>query len=430
MNWLINRLINRPARLPAGALMLVIAVSVIVAAILLSLLFLTSNRRLLAQRDSMQQVLRRNLFSGLAYAQAHDYMPYLRRQPLDLFGEGTDSVSIEKKPWGAFDVVLVTATKRHLADTLVALVGSQFAPANQGALYLANENVPLSVNEDAQVRGEAYVPKAEPARPANLPVTGARRSGPAVTGTLRSSHLRLPVNCDSALLRLRDYAALQLQSWLAAGSRTSAVFRSQHVSFAGPATVLYQPESVTLRGLSLTGQIVVVSSRRLVVEASNQLDNVLLLAPVVVVKAGFRGRVQIIARDTVNIERECELAYPSMVSAYSTSTAGALVLLGENTRVSGLVVAAQPNAATQPCIIRMAAGAAIEGQVFSAGTVENCGLVRGTLMCRRLVYRTPATFYDNYLVNALLDRPGLPAAFLTSPLLNAGAPTGIVAWLR
>ena len=358
-------------------------------------------------------------------------MPYLHRQSLDLFGEGTDSVSIERKPWGAFDVAVVTATKRHMADTAMALLGSQFAAENQAALYLTNENVPLSVNEDAQVRGAVYVPKAEPARPANLPLAGPPRTGPAVTGAVRASQVQLPVKADSALARLRDYAALQLQAWLPAGTQTSGTLHSQHRSFFGPATVLFQPDALTLRGVSLTGQIVVVSSRRLVVEASTQLDNVLLLAPVIIVRAGFRGRAQLIARDSLTLEPGCELAYPSLAAVFSGATTGSLLVLGENARVSGVVLAAQPaSAAMQACTIRMAAGAAVEGQVFSAGTVENCGLVRGTLMCRRLVYRTPATFYNNYLVNMLLDRPGLSPAFLTSPLLNAGAPSGIVAWLR
>lgn len=424
-------LVSRRGRLPAGALMLVIAVSIIIAAILLSLLFLASNRRLLTQRDTLQQGLRRNLASGLAYAQGHSAMPYLHRQSLDLFGAGTDSVSIEKKPWGAFDVAVVTAANAHFADTLMALLGSQFTPVNQAALYLADERIPLSVGDDAQVRGQGYVAKGEAAHPTNLPAIGPVRTGAPVTGGLHPSRPELPINADSALVRLRDYAGLRLQGWLPAGSRTSTVLRSLHVSFFGAATVIFQPEPITLRQLVLAGQIVVVSSRRLVVEASAQLDNVLLLAPVVVVRAGFRGRVQIIARDTVDIERDCELAYPSAVCAYAGTTTPAQVLLGENARVCGLVVAANGNeaGAAAAAVVRMAAGAAVEGQVFSTGTVENCGLVRGIVMCRRLIYRTPSGYYNNYLVNAVIDRPGLPAAFLTSPLLNAGAPSGVITWL-
>ena len=422
----------RPRRLPAGALMLVLCVSIIVAAVLLSLLFLVSNRRVLVERDTMRQTVRRNLFSGVAYAQGHAHLPYCHRYGLDLFGEGRDSVTVEKKPWGAFDVAVVTAANAHFADTAVALLGSQFTAINQAALYLAEERIPLSVGDDAQVRGQAYVANAESAHPANLPALGAPRTGAPITGALHASRPQLPINGDSALARLRDYAALRLQAWLPAGSRTITGLGSRRVSFFGAAMVIFQPEPATLQHLALAGQIVVVSSRRLTVEASAQLDNVLLLAPVVVVKAGFRGRVQIIARDTVEIQHDCELAYPSAVCAYAGTTTPAQVLLGENTRVRGLVVAANATGggAAATAVVRMAAGAAVEGQVFSTGTVENCGAVRGSVMCRRLIYRTPTSFYNNYLVNAVLDRPGLPAAFLTSPLLNAGAPIGVIAWLH
>ena len=431
-----SRNFGRPRRLPAGALMLVIVVSVLVAAILLSLLFLTSNRRLLMQRDERRQVVSRNLLSGLAYVQASTSLPYLRRQSRDLFGEGTDSVLLEKKPWGLFDVAVVVATRGRLADTVQALLGSQFSEVNQAALYLANENTPLSLNGDAQIRGGTYLPKGESARDANLPLTGSPRMGLAVTGRRQPSRPGLPISADSSLLRLDEYAGLRLEQLLPPGSQPTSELRSLRTSFAGAATVLYRPAPITLTGLTLAGQIVVISSHRLVVEASNYLENILLIAPVVVVKSGFRGQVQIIARDTADIQSNCELLYPSAVCAFSSvgvspAAAAAQVVLGENSIINGVVVAAQTASGGRvPCTIRMGRGATVQGQVFSAGTIENCGTVRGTVMCRRLVYRTSATFYDNYLVNAVLDRPALPAAFLTSPLLNAGAPTGIIAWLR
>ncbi|MDB5267932.1 MAG: hypothetical protein JWP58_972 [Hymenobacter sp.] len=431
-----TRNFGQPQRLPAGALMLVIAVSMLVAAILLSLLFLTSNRRLLMQRDERRQIVSRNLLSGLAYAQASTSLPYLRRQSRDLFGEGADSVMIEKKPWGVFDVAVVIAARGQLSDTVMALLGSQFSEANQAALYLANENTPLSLNGDAQVRGGAYLPKGESARDANLPLTGPARTGPAVTGRRQPSRSGLPISADSSLARLGEYASLRLEHLLATGSQPTGNLRSLRTSFVGAAAVLYRPEPITLTELTLTGQIVVISSHHLVVEASNHLDNVLLIAPVVVVKSGFRGRVQIMARDTADIQANCELLYPSVVCAFSSRAstspvAAPQVLLGENSIINGIVVAAQTMSGSHvPCTIRMGQGTTVQGQVFSAGTIENCGTVRGTVMCRRLVYRTPATFYDNYLVNAVVDRPALPAAFLTSPLLNAGAPTGIIAWLH
>jgi len=428
-----NRRSHHPAgamtgpRLPAGALVLVLVVSIIIAAILLSLIFLTTSRRLLVQRDTIREAVRRNLFSGLAYAQAQSRMTYFQPRQWDLFGQGTDSVRVERKPWGMFDVAVVTASRGRWRDTCVAMLGSRFALINQAALYLADEHVPLSVNADAQVRGRAYLPGGQSARPASLPLLGTTRNGPAVTGALQTSAAALPYGGDTALIRLRHYTALQLAAWLPAGSRTQQALQSQRVSFAGAATVLYQGKALELKNLSLSGQIVVVSARRLVVDASAQLDNVLLLAPVVVLKAGFHGRVQIFARDTVEVQQGCELLYPSAVCAYSPTQA-ALVSLGTSSRISGTVIAAGGAGGPTP-LVHMEPGVTVQGQVLSTGVLENCGNVQGTVMCRRLLYRTASTLYDNYLVNAVLDQPGLAAAFLTTPLLNPGAPTGIVAWL-
>ena len=158
-----------PRRLPAGALLLVLAISVIVAAILLSLILLAANRRQLMQQDAWHEQVRRNLFSGLAYAQANPELPAFRSQSVNLFGDGEDSVQIVRKPWGLFDVVVLMAAKGNFRDTTVALLGSSFSPLNRAALYLTDENVPLAVNDDAQVRGAAWLPRKGDVRPASLP---------------------------------------------------------------------------------------------------------------------------------------------------------------------------------------------------------------------------------------------------------------------
>lgn len=414
-------------RLPAGALLLVLTISLVVAAILLSLIYLAANRRLLMQRDTLHQQVRRNLASGLAYAQAYPEQPAFQALNLDLFGEGSDSVQLMRKPWGVFDVAVVSAAKGHFRDTTVALLGSTFSAINQAALYLTDENVPLAVNDDAQVRGEAWLPQTGDVRSGSLPLTGERRQGAPVTGKILASQKQLPVVSDSALARLRDYAQLHLEGLLPAGSQPGTKPPSLATSFLGPPAVCYYTGPVALTG-TIAGQVVVISSQRLIVEASSHLEDVLLLAPTILIKSGFRGRVQIIARDTVAIGDNCQLAYPSAACVYGAQQT-ALVSLGAGSRLQGVVIAtaAQPGLA---CSVRLTPSTTVEGQVFSAGTVENCGTVRGTVMCRRLLYRGIGSFYENYLVNCLLDRPGLSPHFLTTRLLNPRAGIGVVAWLR
>ena len=414
-------------RLPAGALLLVLTVSLVVSAILLSLIYLAANRRLLLQRDALHGQLRRNLFSGLAYAQAHPEQPAFRPLALDLFGEGGDSVQLTRKPWGVFDIVVLSARKGAFRDTAAALLGSTFSAANQGALYLADTNVPLTVNEDAQVRGRAWLPKAGTVALGSLPLLGVPRTGAPVTGEVQPSRPALPLTGDSALARLRAYAQLELTGLVPPGSQPTTELRSGRVSFLGRPVVWYHAGPYTLTG-RVAGQVVIVSARRLVVTAGSQLDNVLLLAPTILVEAGFWGRVQLVARDTVAVGDHCRLGYPSAVCVFGTAKT-ALVSLGADCLVQGVVLAAsaEPGPVSQ---VVMEPTSTVEGQVFSAGVVQNCGTVRGALACRRLLYHGVGSYYENYLVNCTLDRGALSPYFLTTPLLNPGGGFGVAAWLR
>ena len=156
-----------------------------------------------------------------------------------------------------------------------------------------------------------------------------------------------------------------------------------------------------------------------------------MLAPKITVQSGFRGRVQLFARDTVDIQAGCQLAYPSAVGVFSTA-GSPTIILGEETTVAGILVAGSPEASTAAPQIRMHLTSRVQGQVYTNGTVLNCGQITGTVMCQRLAYqRGPNdSRYDNHLVDAVIDRTHLPAAFLTSPWLNPGAPREVVQWLK
>jgi type II secretory pathway pseudopilin PulG len=183
---------GRAGRLPAGALLLVLTISIILAATLLAMLLLASNRRLLLQRDARQQQVIRNLYSGLAYAQAHPELPAFRARVLDLFGEGNDSVQVVRQPWGLFDVAVITAAQGPARDTLAALLGSYPGATSRPALYLADAQLALAVGDDAQVRGGGLAAQGrrysrrQPA-PAGCPPAGCPRNRPGARQSPRSA---------------------------------------------------------------------------------------------------------------------------------------------------------------------------------------------------------------------------------------------------
>ncbi|MBO0361131.1 hypothetical protein J0X19_24445 [Hymenobacter sp. BT186] len=414
-------------RVTAGALSLVLVIGILVSTILLGLVLFYAGTRTLLQQHRIQLQVQQNTRSGIAYLLATPTLPYFQRVDLDLFGSGDDSVVVEKRPWGIFDLVRARASKNNFRDSLIGLVGSRFDPSGQVALYIANDDKPVSMVGSSQVVGDAYLPTLG-IRSAYLGTQELPAPTKLVTGrTLPRTTAAAPA-VPPPLTCLQQYAALDLSAWLPANSQTLEKLRSVERSFYRPPLVWLQTQPATIRAVTLSGQILLVSTHKLVIEADAHLDNVVVMAPVVVIKAGFHGRLQVFARDTVEIGADSQLAYPSAVCAFST-TGVAKVFLAERSQVHGVVIAANPPGSAATSLVRMHQSSRVVGQLHVEGVLENCGQVTGTVRCRQLLYSTIASFYENYLVDATIDREQLPADYLTTPRLNPQAGLGILAWL-
>ena len=418
-------------RVPAGALALVLVISIVISAILLGLVafYAISHRQLQAQ--NRQLLVQRNARSGLAYLLASPDLSYFQPLDIDLFGAGTDSVRIGRRPWGMFDIATVIAHQGLVRDTLTALLGSRFSSFSQGALYLPNsEPYSLGLAGTSQLIGAAYLP-TQGSRAVYLPGHQSNTPSPLVTGTTHVSNPQLPLDADSALTGLRDFVTLSLGSWLPGTTVMVRRLPAGNNPFGKSPLVWQQQKSGPLGTLRVSGQVILTSLYPIVLDSLSQLDGVMVIAPKITVAKGFRGRAQLFARDTIDVQARAQLAYPSALGVYSTGGTPA-ILLGEQTFVAGVIVAGAPAANTTASpLIRMHATAQVQGQVYTTGTLLNCGQVEGAVMCQHIAYQfSPRdTRYDNYLVDAVIDRNRLSKAFLTSPWLNPGAPREVLQWL-
>jgi len=73
---------------------------------------------------------------------------------LDLFDKGEDTVVLERKRWGLFDIGLSTAKRGSHCSQVLALWGGQPDAIAQLALYLVDENRPLSVAGSNVIKGD------------------------------------------------------------------------------------------------------------------------------------------------------------------------------------------------------------------------------------------------------------------------------------
>ncbi len=279
-------------KLKGGALLLVIAMSAIILVILSSLMLMQQYSRGYFLQGSRAQRLENNAASGLALLLADALIPEGSRLAMSLYGDTVpgDSVWLEKRPWGIFQLGLAAAFEQ--GDTLrqAGLLGVKAEPNECYALYLANEDRPVSLSRHTVINGDAYLPPAG-VRIAYIEGTAYEGDKP-VQGTTHDSEASLPPLQPNIITRLLNDLqtsapdSLELFSLPAPGD-------SLVRSFVPPALLLSLTDSLYLNAVTLRGNLIVHSTAPVTIAADARLEDILVFAPVIRVENGFKGRLQL-----------------------------------------------------------------------------------------------------------------------------------------
>ena len=407
-------------KLAAGVLPLVLAISLVVALICSAALLLVYYHKLLFIDSRLEQQLQENTESGYAYALASlEELPQKEWVALDLFGKEEDSVRIRKEAWGAFEILQVEAYKGKRIQRKVGLAGIQLKP-DKAALYLEDQRRPMSIAGDAKITGNAYLPKA------GIKADYVNRKGYSrdklVYGKVFESQPSLPEPAKKFLGHMQ--AILQEERALRS---PQALDLPHHSFYQEEAGMIYRKEAIVWKD-SLAGKLVLKSGVEIIVEASAYLKDVILCAPKITFKKGFEGQLQAFASDTLVLEEGVKLGYPSALGLIARGERS-LLHCAPSTVVEGLLFQYGPQQVQSFHLLRLEEKAAVKGEVWSNGYVEQQGEIEGTLSCRKFYLQTPATIYENYLFNGKIDRSLLSPYFAGSALLNPEGKKCIVKWL-
>ncbi|WP_439697200.1 hypothetical protein ACFGVS_01670 [Mucilaginibacter sp. AW1-7] len=418
--------------LKGSALYIVIIISLVIAlicsALVLAAYFFRGQYLVKSRFDRLQD----NLSSGIHILLRTKDPAYLQGKTLNLFTNGDDSVRLKNIPWGIYDIGIVEAFKQQ--DTLIKVFSTAFGidSSKWAAIYLIDEDRSVSVSGKTTIRGDAYLPKAgvKAAYVNNKAYEGDKR---LVIGNIRDSQRNLPPLND---IRLNNLA----QQFNNPGGTVS---KNWHVdtlagSFRRPANIVNLGNSpYTLKNIRLSGNIILYADTLLTIDSTAILNNVLVFAKAIVVKSGFHGSCQLFASDSISIEKNCRLEYPSCLGLlrYKSPTIGfpPQVNIGQNAQINGVIFTYEKEASALPATISLDKGALVNGQVYAQhilSTKDNAA-VKGSVFTTRFMYQTAFSRYENYLINLKIDAPALSAYYLTSDLTPvASSEKKILQWLE
>lgn len=187
-----------------------------------------------------------------------------------------------------------------------------------------------------------------------------------------------------------------------------------------------------LKGKKISGNVIFYSDKLVVIDSSCHLDNVLIFAPAIVVNDYFQGSVQLFATDSINIGKNCNLQYPSVIGLIKKESKEFQPFIKVNSQTSfkGIIFTYGEVQDRQQTYVSIDKDVLIEGQIYSEGFLEVKGTVWGNVSCNQFSLRTPSSVYSNHLLNATIDNSKLSPHYIGSSLITSKRTKGIISWLE
>lgn len=400
-------------KLKAGALQMVLYISVIIAIMLTAFILLVHTHEMFEAKTGL-------LKQTVVNANTSMY------QFLDNDKVSNSVDSLQSNFWGVYTKVAVTSRTKNFALTKSALTGA--SRTNKDALFLEDRNKPLVVVGHATISGRAHLPSR------------GIKSGQIAGKSYYGSDLRYG---DYVTISKYPKIAPDLKTHLTQLSKIDSVLNTLEVlayehkeylrSFKEAAQVLYSPSKITLSDTKIIGHYVIASKQAIEVEASAKLTDVILIAPEVIIRKNVKGAFQVVASAYIEVKENCKLRYPSTLTLIEEDDTSELnktpqIIINKKSEIKGAMVylgASKKNVHLPNIFI--AEDSKIYGEVYCENNLDLRGTVNGTVITTNFIAAYDGSIYQNHLFNGKILATMLPDTYVG--VMTDNSDKGIAKWL-
>lgn len=416
----------------AGSLFYAIVISLIIAIVSSSLILFSYLSHIQFETFEINERLQLNADSGLNLLLSKQSIVGINEKKIvDLYGQGNDSVELIRKSWGAYEIAISKAVFKNTSILRIAQTGYGQDTSKTYSLYLSDEDKPFAVCGKTQIKGTAFLPKAGVKR---AYIEGQNFIGDKlIDGITKQSEKSLPKFNEELIENIQAiFSNKQL-------SETDSVVSingdlsvdSLKNSFLNNSLIFYSAGSLKISEGFYSGNIAVVSDKQITISATANVHDVMIVAPRVIVEKGFKGNLQIFASDSVIIEKNVTLTYPSVIGLIrnNSSPSVAAIVLNENDTIMGNLFAYKKaeDVLKQSGLV-LDEKSFVYGQIYSNGYADIKGEIYGSLMCNKILLKTSSSVYENHLLNVVIDRSKLSKYFVGINLAEESAIKKVVKW--
>lgn len=408
-------------KLKAGALIYVISVSIILFAFSGFFIIRYYNDILSIKNLIRKERLARNASSGMELLLVSD-PSIVDHRTIDLFGDKEDTVVLSSIPWGLFHLNIVKAVIRDSYHPKVAISGYKANNKGTACIYVTDNGKPLYIAGNTNFVGRAFIPKSG-IKKTRL-VNGSFTVDNDISGKFSYSDNELPI-ADINISKL-CLPGLKGDLWETAFLNDSVLsyFDDTIINVIAP-----NGELTIGNNAVINGPYIIKSKFQVSVLKAANIDQLLIIAPSVIVRSGFSGRLQIVANDSVIIEDNVSLNYPSSITIgqMEQHPSRPYIKIGTSKVSGGICLIGSES---EEVNFEVGRNAQLEGAVYVNGVVSLKGSMHGAIYCNGFFFEEKGYTYDNTLSDAIISTRAIDTAYIMPTIFSSSGEQKVVQWLR
>jgi len=418
-------------KLKAGALQMTIFISVVIGLLLAAfIMFVHLHKRLDIQHGFIVEMVE-DANRGIQYCLTN---PMHTEDNISLDEDTLDykSIELDRKYWGLFEKVISTAKIKQGQYQKIALIGGAQAEKDRTALYLEDNNNSLVLVGDTKIKGLSFLPRK-----------GVKRGSILGKSYYGTELIYGPQKTSAELPKIESRISNNLKSLIELDDsfNTDIVLdvntNRYHVnSFLEPTKWIYSQSEIDLNQISLSGNIIVKSRSKIIVDHTAQLKDVILIAPEIAIGKEVKGNFQAIASKFISVGENSNLAYPTALvlieEQHTTQTDKPSnrpqIMIGRGSEVNGVVLfEGVPNKNRSRVNVDLNKGATISGELYCNQNLELRGHVYGSVFTNNFITKQSDYIFQNHIYNGQINIDKLPSQYVGIPFNKSKK--GVLKWM-
>jgi len=406
-----------------GVLPMVVGISLVIISISASLLLAGYYSKLQNIGIENKLKIQRNLVSGInLFIGLKEEINYQEEISIDLFARQTDSIKLIKRAWGCFDVGIITSYSDISSDSMAIMVGVKNEGVNKSTLYLVDNRRPLSLAGETVIKGDVYLPSTG-VKAAYINRAGYKGKH-LVQGNIFKSETKMPSLKFETVRRLYKLFENPFSpDRIEISELPDSLFRS---FLADHTLVIYCDDSLVIEE-SVKGNVIIKSDKVIYLKKNAIIQDVLVMAPVIIIEEGFIGSGQFICNEYITIGKNSILEYPSCIVVLDNNIP-AVIEIGKSVFVDGFLFMLGNDRNSENKKLHLKDSSIFTGIAHINGFVDLKGMINGHLSCQKFLISTESGMYENHLYNVTMKNK-LNDMFI-SPVLFEAKNSAIIKYLK